>query len=60
MAGYVDIHAHILPGIDDGPEDLQDSLAVARAAAESGITTLVRSGFVGCGFGLAPAKERVT
>jgi protein-tyrosine phosphatase len=41
MAGYVDIHAHILPGIDDGPEDLQGSVAMARAAAESGITTLV-------------------
>src|ERR1039458_2828725 len=41
MAGYVDIHAHILPGIDDGPEGLEGSLAMARAAAESGITTLV-------------------
>jgi protein-tyrosine phosphatase len=41
MPGYVDIHAHILPGIDDGPEDLAGSLVMARAAAESGITTLV-------------------
>jgi protein-tyrosine phosphatase len=41
MAGYVDIHAHILPGIDDGPEDLAGSLDMARAAADSGITTLV-------------------
>jgi protein-tyrosine phosphatase len=40
MAGFVDIHAHILPGIDDGPEDLAGSLAMARAAAQSGITTL--------------------
>ena len=41
MAAYIDIHAHILPGIDDGPEDLEGSLAMARAAAESGIATLV-------------------
>src|ERR1019366_7955580 len=40
MAGYVDIHAHILPGIDDGPEGLEGSLAMARAAAESGTETL--------------------
>jgi protein-tyrosine phosphatase len=40
MAGYVDIHAHLLPGIDDGPEDLAGALQMARAAAESGITTI--------------------
>src|ERR1035438_7069545 len=41
MAGYVDIHAHILPGIDDGPEDLEGSLSMARAPRGPGITTLV-------------------
>ncbi len=40
MSGYVDIHAHVLPGIDDGPEDLKGSLAMARAASEAGIWTL--------------------
>ena len=39
--GYVDIHAHVLPGIDDGPDDLDGSLAMARAAADSGIATIV-------------------
>lgn len=41
MDGLVDIHAHILPGIDDGPADLEDALAMARAAAEAGIGTVV-------------------
>lgn len=40
-AGLVDIHAHLLPGIDDGPADLEQALALARAAANSGIHTLV-------------------
>jgi protein-tyrosine phosphatase len=40
MDGYVDIHAHVLPGIDDGPDDLEQSLAMARAAADSGIATI--------------------
>ncbi len=32
----IDLHAHILPGIDDGPDDLTGSLAMAQAAWESG------------------------
>jgi protein-tyrosine phosphatase len=32
----IDLHAHILPGIDDGPAWLEDSVAFARAAADAG------------------------
>lgn len=32
----VDIHAHVLPGIDDGPEDIEQSLAMLQAAVEAG------------------------
>lgn len=37
----IDIHVHILPGIDDGPRSLEDSLEMARLAREDGITTMV-------------------
>ncbi|MFC4100425.1 tyrosine-protein phosphatase [Paenibacillus xanthanilyticus] len=37
----IDIHTHILPGIDDGAPDWDTSLAMARAAVEEGITGLV-------------------
>lgn len=40
LNGYVDIHTHVLPGIDDGPSDLDGSIAMARAAADVGILTL--------------------
>lgn len=40
ISGYVDIHAHVLPGIDDGPPGLEQSLAMARAAVDSGTTTI--------------------
>lgn len=40
MGALVDIHAHILPGIDDGPDDLEQALSMARAAVESGIETI--------------------
>ncbi|MBA4373826.1 MAG: tyrosine protein phosphatase [Thermodesulfovibrio sp.] len=37
----IDIHCHILPGLDDGPETLEESLALCRAAAADGIRTIV-------------------
>ena len=39
--GLVDIHHHLLPGLDDGPRDWGQSLAMARAAVRSGIRTVV-------------------
>jgi protein-tyrosine phosphatase len=33
----IDLHCHILPGIDDGPADLAGSLAMARQAEADGI-----------------------
>ncbi|WP_404417895.1 tyrosine-protein phosphatase [Brevundimonas vesicularis] len=36
----IDLHCHLLPGIDDGATDLDDALAMARVACEDGITTL--------------------
>jgi protein-tyrosine phosphatase len=41
MDGLVDIHAHILPAIDDGPTNLESALEMARAAVDAGIDTLV-------------------
>jgi protein-tyrosine phosphatase len=37
----IDLHCHVLPGIDDGPDSIEGSLALARAAAVSGTRTLV-------------------
>lgn len=34
----LDLHCHILPGIDDGAPDVQTSLAMARIAVDDGIT----------------------
>jgi protein-tyrosine phosphatase len=41
MTGAVDIHCHLLPGLDDGPANLADSLAMAEAAVSSGTTHMV-------------------
>jgi protein-tyrosine phosphatase len=37
----IDIHCHILPGIDDGPEHIDESLEMAKIASLDGITTIV-------------------
>lgn len=37
----IDLHCHVLPGIDDGPETIAGSVALARAAAAAGTRTLV-------------------
>ena len=37
----IDIHAHILPGIDDGAEDMYDTLEMARMAADSGVDKII-------------------
>lgn len=37
----IDLHTHILPGVDDGAPDLETSVLMAAVAAESGVTHLV-------------------
>lgn len=41
MAPVIDLHCHVLPGIDDGPPTIDGSLALARAAAAAGTRVLV-------------------
>jgi protein-tyrosine phosphatase len=37
----IDLHCHILPGLDDGAERLEESVEMARAAEEDGIEKIV-------------------
>lgn len=36
----LDLHSHILPGLDDGARTLEEALAIARAAAADGIVAI--------------------
>ncbi|UNC93576.1 tyrosine-protein phosphatase [Candidatus Contubernalis alkaliaceticus] len=38
---YIDIHAHILPQLDDGPKTLEESLEMAEMAVKQGISRVV-------------------
>lgn len=37
----IDVHCHILPAVDDGPKTLEESLAMARMAAEDGTQAII-------------------
>ena len=37
----IDLHSHVLPGVDDGAQNLEDSLEMIRKAISQGITHLM-------------------
>ena len=39
--GYTDLHCHLLPAVDDGPDTMAESLAYAAEAVAAGTTTIV-------------------
>ncbi len=43
MAGLVDLHCHLLPGVDDGARSLEDSLDMARSLSALGFTHVAPS-----------------
>lgn len=51
----IDLHAHILPGLDDGPPTVGDAVAMARAAVAAGTRAIATTSHVNLGFALGPA-----
>lgn len=50
----IDLHAHLLPGIDDGPTTTDEAVAMARAARDDGIETVVTTPHVDHVHGVDP------
>ena len=48
----IDLHAHILPALDDGPPDLDASAEMAAAAVAAGTRVMAATSHVNRGFGL--------
>jgi protein-tyrosine phosphatase len=57
----IDIHSHILHGLDDGSPDLEESVAMARMAAEAGTTDIVASPHADLQFSFDPevAEQKI-
>lgn len=41
LRGYIDIHCHLAYGIDDGPKEFRESVAMLNAAYEEGTRTII-------------------
>lgn len=52
----IDLHAHVLPGLDDGPADDAAALALCRLAVADGIGTLVATPHLYGGVGVADPR----
>lgn len=39
-SNFIDIHCHILPGLDDGPPDIEGSVEMLKVAMEDGISNI--------------------
>ena len=58
----IDLHAHILPGFDDGPPTTEAALGMARVAVAAGTRAIATTPHINHSFGvrtdaLAPARE---
>ena len=53
----IDLHTHILPGVDDGVATLEEAVAFARVAAADGIRTIVATPHYRDGFYMNPRDQ---
>jgi protein-tyrosine phosphatase len=51
----IDLHTHVLPGVDDGCRTIEESVRLARAAAAEGITALAATPHVRFDYPTEPA-----
>jgi protein-tyrosine phosphatase len=58
LSELVDIHYHLLFGVDDGPKTLEESLAVAEASIKEGVTHIVATPHANHEFNFDPAVNR--
>ncbi|MBX9929261.1 MAG: hypothetical protein K2X99_10140 [Gemmatimonadaceae bacterium] len=41
MSGVIDLHSHLIPGVDDGARDVEESLAAIAVMVRDGVTRIV-------------------
>jgi len=54
----IDLHSHVLPGVDDGPPNMQIAVATASVAAASGTRTLVATPHIDHHWNVDPSDVR--
>lgn len=41
MSGYIDMHCHILPEVDDGAESIEETVQMLQIAYQEGIRCII-------------------
>ena len=41
MDGFIDIHSHVIPCVDDGSQSIEQSVKMLEIAASEGISTII-------------------
>lgn len=54
--GWVDTHIHLLPGLDDGPADMEAALAMAETAIADGTTHIIATSHANHQWGYQPER----
>ena len=54
----IDLHTHVLPGVDDGPASMEETIQLARVARRVGIDTLVATPHVSAELPTSPETVR--
>lgn len=59
ISKFIDIHTHILPSIDDGPKNLEESAAMARCYIDLGISKIIATPHFIPGTAWAANREKI-
>jgi protein-tyrosine phosphatase len=54
----IDLHCHVLPALDDGPQSVAEALAMARIALNTGTDTLVATPHIDTHWRVSPSEIR--
>lgn len=59
IGGYIDVHSHILPGVDDGSPNMETTLIMLRQAMEQNIETIIATPHFTAGGKNQPVEELI-
>ena len=59
LSNFIDIHTHILPGLDDGPKNLEESADLARCYTDIGVTRIIATSHYIPGTAWAASRQRI-
>lgn len=57
MSGIIDMHCHILPGLDDGSQNIEETMETLRLAAAQGISAMITTSHYHPGRYMASAED---